>query len=649
MEGELKDIKAIASTWIPATLGIFVLFFISKYMIEREVFWMDAFRKGQFSNDCQIEVLNIPASDPLDRGLKGESIDSRSLKIPLRTNSPFANLKLPPNIQVRVLCDWKISDIDRSRQLWLSLGSVLNRLGLWVNGVNIYHSDEEYYFPVLPLPPAPPDHIYHLTIIGVTNSAGIFSLGSRIPLVFHDSYRNYQNVLAYIAYKSHDFALISLSISVGLAALFVTTWIFGIRYMDTFWMSSALLINAVFSIISWDNSINIFLQIGLINGIYSSLALGICGFLRLRLSMKKQLTIFITPIAIAILMRLLPISLYRNYIQAFMYVSIFSYLASISIRETKVVQGHRKNMLRVGTTIMILAACAFFTTGLLLEVSGIYLWDTIAPILLLVFASIFSVDLVMFHRGFKVANKQAETERQRREFLEQSMELGLTMQKMLMEPTAAEPSSRMKLSVHFEAMEGMAGDWILRNIHDKGVSWLAIGDVVGKGPQAAVAATSILTTIKIAARQTVNVTAALEWADHQLYDSFSGAISSTIAAIIWDEDYRRVSFISNGSACWLRIRGEDIRAMEARGPNLGSGKMSESVFSESDMISGDIFVVFSDGIIDGSRDISRAVKRLKNLAKTQNIHGKDVQDLLLDISRKTSIHDDKTIAVLQFK
>lgn len=202
-----------------------------------------------------------------------------------------------------------------------------------------------------------------------------------------------------------------------------------------------------------------------------------------------------------------------------------------------------------------------------------------------------------------------------------------------------------KIDILYESAELMAGDWLTYFRRDRTI-WALCGDVVGKGPQAAIATSSLLTTLYNSSEESSSLADVIKRTDRSLSKIFKTSMVSTVAAAeLLNEGTARL--MAHGFMGWilLPVKGK-ARQIPGRGSSLGSGLISDIIFHEEQLAPGDRLLVFSDGVADGSRASHKIIKSLDG--KCGQMTANEIMAAVVNIGRSSVTVDDKTMMILTY-
>jgi len=243
--------------------------------------------------------------------------------------------------------------------------------------------------------------------------------------------------------------------------------------------------------------------------------------------------------------------------------------------------------------------------------------------------------------------------------MERDLELGRSVQKTLLPQIKQGENGNVSFKFHYQPYGAMSGDWfqfyLASSPEDELQAVFAIGDVVGKGPSAALATAAIATIWKIHeirwAKGLFDLDDFLSELDDALSANFRGTQNSTISLAVINLD--KVTFITCGAPAWKGVDASNEKLVIRIRPNnpLGVGG-SEKRFNRVEWMRDReaVIVGFTDGAIDGIR-ASRKFEA--DMLEKKLLEREDCLDAtiasVLEHGKGSALPDDITVLVLKLK
>ncbi len=242
---------------------------------------------------------------------------------------------------------------------------------------------------------------------------------------------------------------------------------------------------------------------------------------------------------------------------------------------------------------------------------------------------------------------------------EQRMERDLAMarevQHHLLPPTT--PSMKgAEVAVRFNPAHAIGGDLYDFLDYTLPRACIVIGDVSGKGAPAALYAALVSGILRSLARDEPTPAEMLNSVNHSLNQRRLDAQYLVLTCALWDDDQKTMRVANSGLPRPIYCRKGHAHMLEAAGLPLG---MFEDVSYDEVTIhaqSGDVFVFFSDGIVDASnaKDEQFGRSRVEQvIAKHAHLSANEIVDALFraaqEFASESEVFDDQTAVVLKVK
>lgn len=239
------------------------------------------------------------------------------------------------------------------------------------------------------------------------------------------------------------------------------------------------------------------------------------------------------------------------------------------------------------------------------------------------------------------AKQQVEKELQD---IEERMDLAKSVQELLLPAERNGSFSRFDFDFFYEPADKMSGDWM--NIWDVGSDEkrLFFGDVVGKGPQAALAASAVACVIAECKHEQTTMEACIDRINTRLLDLFKGKINTTLMAIRLT-DTGEAELFSCGAIGWFVKGPEKVSFIPIVGDPLGSKKNIKIGQKVVPMTDGMTAIAFTDGCLEGARALKALVKNLQSWPS--DVAFVDIRDTVISTGSFSVRPDDRTILMVR--
>jgi len=232
------------------------------------------------------------------------------------------------------------------------------------------------------------------------------------------------------------------------------------------------------------------------------------------------------------------------------------------------------------------------------------------------------------------------------ETLEGRLALAKTVQQLLLPKSLEGVTGDYRYSFYYEPAEQMSGDWL--NIwHDEetGGFHLLFGDVVGKGPQAALAVSAIASMMSDAKVRNLSMEECILGINRHLRLLFKGHINSTLSAITLNTD-RTADLYTCGTIGWFVLKEGTAAFMPLRGTPLGMNEHPIIGHQRIDFSPTTTVFSFSDGCLEGSRATRLLLKALREPGAAGTWDMETLIKTIVQIGSDFVQRDDKTALVV---
>lgn len=228
--------------------------------------------------------------------------------------------------------------------------------------------------------------------------------------------------------------------------------------------------------------------------------------------------------------------------------------------------------------------------------------------------------------------------------LQESLALGKAVQDLLMPAKQDGDFSGYTYQTKYSPSQVMSGDWVYVWDYSENERRIFLGDVMGKGPSAAIPVAVIIGALKECEVQEVTTTAAFAKINDRLFGLFNGKITSTVSAIVLIKG-RGVKVFNAGGPGWFVGHDRKVEFLPLRSAPLG-------IFDDLKIVSHDInredtslLFAFTDGYLEGARALKRVARYFNDLNRSPTIE--DVHEILLRAGEGARLEDDKTLLTVR--
>jgi serine phosphatase RsbU (regulator of sigma subunit) len=231
--------------------------------------------------------------------------------------------------------------------------------------------------------------------------------------------------------------------------------------------------------------------------------------------------------------------------------------------------------------------------------------------------------------------------------LQEMITLGRSVQDLLLPKRLEETFKSLSYAFAYEPFEGnMSGDWIKYWKTNDGRHHFLLGDVTGKGPQAALAVSIISTVVDRCIRLDNDAKSALIQINRTLFSLLKGSVGSTASGASIGQN-RELKLFNTAGIGWILQDAKTVRHILGRSSILGQKNLveiSECTVKEHQWT---LIYTFSDGVCNGPRAIKHLTRRLLDL----NVNPLKSQDLKQEVLKIANYigdpQDDKTLLIIK--
>ena len=204
---------------------------------------------------------------------------------------------------------------------------------------------------------------------------------------------------------------------------------------------------------------------------------------------------------------------------------------------------------------------------------------------------------------------------------EHALSLGKSVQDLLLPVKPAGSSAGLSYLFRLAPCRGsMSGDWIQCWQNPYGDLCLLLGDVTGKGPQAAISVAAIVSIIDLYKNSDAPLAKVIEQVNASLFSLFNGKVNSTVTGITLGQR-RDATLYNAGGLGWFLAGSRMSRHFGLRSDLLGVGPCPHIAQLEISLSPGDVLWTMTDGVCDNSVGFRRLMSKMKAL----NVKGCDIQ------------------------
>jgi anti-sigma regulatory factor (Ser/Thr protein kinase) len=200
-----------------------------------------------------------------------------------------------------------------------------------------------------------------------------------------------------------------------------------------------------------------------------------------------------------------------------------------------------------------------------------------------------------------------------------------------------------------ESEAEVGGDWYDAFLIEDRTLVLSMGDVSGKGLDAAVLMSVVRQALRVAALESKEPTRTIASADRALYMEHPGHIVSAIVMFIDLETFECTYVNAGHPPPLLRCVDGTVTELDHTNVPLGVIDIRDDAVGSVKLQKDSLLVLYTDGLIESTRDIVEGVRRLEEtLAVDAMVHTPNPSRLLYDTVLDREPRDDVAILTVSF-
>ncbi len=239
--------------------------------------------------------------------------------------------------------------------------------------------------------------------------------------------------------------------------------------------------------------------------------------------------------------------------------------------------------------------------------------------------------------------RRLEEEKAKVQFAER-LNLGRAVQEILLPPQKEQVFGCFTLAMSYQPAQEMSGDWIYLWQAGEDERRLILGDVVGKGPSAAIPVAVIIGILGECEGLGMSIHSSLERVNQRLVELFDKQISSSCTAISLHRD-GRVELYNAGSPGWFLRQPAQTRYIPLRSSALGITEQSQISREEIFPDHSSILFSFTDGYMEGSRAFKRLIQKVEQMA-SESMTLDTLQNVLDEVGKDFRLEDDRSLLLI---
>jgi hypothetical protein len=239
--------------------------------------------------------------------------------------------------------------------------------------------------------------------------------------------------------------------------------------------------------------------------------------------------------------------------------------------------------------------------------------------------------------------RRLEEEKAKVQFAER-LNLGRAVQEILLPSQKEQAFGSFTVSMSYLPAQEMSGDWIYLWEAGENERRVFLGDVVGKGPSAAIPVAVIIGILGECQGLGMSIHETLQRVNRRLLELFDKQISSSVTAIAMHRD-GHVELFNAGSPGWFLREGGHARYIPLRSSALGVTEENLIAREELHPASDTILFTFTDGYMEGSRAFKRLIQRVDQM-ELGPVVIEGLQNILDEVGKGFRLEDDRSLLLI---
>lgn len=234
---------------------------------------------------------------------------------------------------------------------------------------------------------------------------------------------------------------------------------------------------------------------------------------------------------------------------------------------------------------------------------------------------------------------------------ERERRISMSLQQALLPSDAAIPQRpNLEFATEYRPSSTEAevgGDWFDAFTRADGSIVICVGDVTGRGLDAAGLMGKLRQSIGIAAMYESDPLRIMDAVDTYLRSRRAQAIATAFVGII-DPEQQTIRFANAGHPSPLLRRSSELIELRAEGLPLGLRDLWDGTTGEAELHDGDLLVLYTDGLLEGTRDLLFGERRLRDVTLSDAVmYVRNPARLLCDACLPRDALDDTAVMTVR--
>jgi hypothetical protein len=231
--------------------------------------------------------------------------------------------------------------------------------------------------------------------------------------------------------------------------------------------------------------------------------------------------------------------------------------------------------------------------------------------------------------------------------LAERLNLGRAVQQILMPPLGSQEHGPFHFAMGYTPNQEMSGDWIYIWGKDQTEKRIILGDVVGKGPSAAIPVAILIGILGECERAEMNMDSTFQHLNRRVLELFGRQVTCSCSAVVMNEGSLEVELYNAGSPGWFHRSEGKATHISMRSTTLGMDETAYIAREKIQLTPGAFILTFTDGYMEGARAFRRLITRMGATDTAPELN--ELQDMLDEIGKGFRLEDDKSLLILTTK
>lgn len=253
------------------------------------------------------------------------------------------------------------------------------------------------------------------------------------------------------------------------------------------------------------------------------------------------------------------------------------------------------------------------------------------------------IERLALQKDFYVEKARRLEEEKKKIILEQSLALGKVVQDLLLPKKPSYEFGDYRFETQYHPARVMGGDWIYVWETNNDERRVFVGDVMGKGPSAAIPVAIIIGTLRECENQSLSVTESIQKLNQRFMDLFEGKITATLNCIVLSEGMH-IDFYNAGSPGWFCLSQQQAAIVPLRSNPIGLNRDFTPAHHSLTGQPGMTLFTFTDGYLEGSRAVKRLINALNGNVPSDS---RTIHTILMKSGEGARLEDDRTLLAVK--